>query len=93
MTTYLGALSRGLRTITIRRDGKPISDELIERCARAAYEAVMADAPPSRATWDERPEPFREQDRIQARAVLTEALRPPPDQDQRQPIDGQEALL
>ena len=68
----------------------PISDELVERCAQAAYEAVMAGAPPSRATWDERPEPFREQDRIRARAVLEEALRPAPPP----PVpDGQHPLI
>ena len=26
---------------------------LVERCAAAAYAAIMADAHPSRATWDE----------------------------------------
>ena len=68
----------------------PISADLVERCARAMHEAVMAGAPPSRATWDERPEPFREQDRIRARAVLEEALRPAPPPPV---LDGQHPLI
>ena len=53
-----------------------VTADLVERCARAAYVAVMADAHPSRATWDELGEWRRRIHRIQARAVLTEALRP-----------------
>ena len=53
-----------------------ITADLIERCARAAYEAIMAAAHPSRATWDELGEWRRRIHRIQARAVLTEAIRP-----------------
>ena len=53
-----------------------ISDDLVERCARAAYAAIMADAHPSRATWDELGEWRKRIHRIQARAVLTEALQP-----------------
>ena len=53
-----------------------IPDDLVERCARAAYAAIMADAHPSRATWDELGEWRRRIHRVQARAVLTEALRP-----------------
>ena len=53
-----------------------ITDDLVERCARAAYAAIMAGAHPSRATWDELGEWRRHIHRVQARAVLTEALRP-----------------
>ena len=67
-----------------------VTDDLIERCARASYAAIMADAHPSRATWDELGEWRRRIHRIQARAVLTEALRPAPDP----PVpDGQDPLI
>lgn len=70
--------------------GPLITADLVERCARAAY---VADRPASGGDWELEGDAYRELYRITARAVLTEALRPAPDQDQRQPIDGQEALL
>ena len=83
MTTYLGALSHGLRTITA-----------------GAYAAIMADAHPSRATWDELGEWRRRIHRIQARAVLVEALQPAPVdagvfhvEGETGPLPGQEVLL
>ena len=57
--------------------GPLITADLVEQCARAAYAAIMADAHPSRATRDELGEWRRRIHRIQARAVLTEALWPP----------------
>ena len=67
-----------------------IAADLVERCARAAYEA---ERPATGGDWELESDAYRELYRITARAVLEEALRPLPDQDQRQPIDGQEALL
>ena len=67
-----------------------VTADLVERCARAAYAAIMADAHPSRATWDELGEWRRRIHRIQARAVLTEALRPPSDPPV---LDGQDPLI
>ena len=67
-----------------------IPADLVERCARAAYTAVMADAHPSRATWDELGEWRRRIHRIQARAALEEALRPAPDPPV---LDGQDPLV
>ena len=67
-----------------------VADDLVERCARAAYKA---DRPATGGDWEREGDAYRELYRITARAVLEEALRPPPDRDQRQPIDGQEALL
>ena len=66
-----------------------IPADLLERCARAAYEA---DRPATGGDWELESDAYREVYRITARAVLTEALRPPPEQHQRQPIDRQESL-
>ncbi len=70
--------------------GPLITADLVERCARAAYAAIMADAHPSRATWDELGEWRRRIHRIQARAVLTEALRSVTDPPV---LDGQHPLI
>lgn len=67
-----------------------IDRELVERCARAMYVASIADAGPHRATWDDLPAYWRTTLTTQARAVLTEALRPPPDPSV---LDGQESLI
>ena len=66
-----------------------IAADLVERCARALY---VSERPALGGDWEREGDAYRELYRITARAVLEEALRPPPDQDQRQPIDGQEAL-
>ena len=65
----------------------PISDELVERCARAAYKA---DRPATGGDWDREGDAYRELYRITARAVLTEALRPAPDPPV---LDGQHPLI
>ena len=56
-----------------------ITEALVERCARAMYEASIANAGPHHATFDELPA-YRKTLAAQARACLTEALRlaPPP---------------
>ena len=51
-----------------------IDDATVERCARAAFEAVMA----GRREYRLRP---ADEWRVAARAVLTEALQPAPDPD------------
>ena len=67
-----------------------IDDELIERCAKASYTAIMADAHPSGDTWGDLGEWRRRIHRIQARAVLIEALRPALDPPV---LDGQDPLI
>ena len=68
-----------------------IDNALVERCAKAAYEAVM-----SRSylfyqpRWDDAYEHAQARFRRLARAVLTEALQPAPDPG---PLDGQEPLI
>ena len=54
-----------------------ITDELVERCARAAYEET-AGGDPHREQWEALADWWRRQYRRQARAVLTEALQPAP---------------
>ena len=66
-----------------------ITEALVERCARAMYEASIANAGPHCATFDELPA-YRETLAAQARACLTEALRPAPT---RSPLDGQAPLI
>lgn len=66
-----------------------ITEALVERCARAMYEASIANAGPHHATFDELPA-YRKTLATQARACLTEALRPAPT---RSPLDGQEPLI
>ena len=63
-----------------------ISADLVERCARAAYKA---ERPATGGDWDREGDAYREQYRIIARAILTEALRPAPDPG---PLDGQPPL-
>ena len=53
-----------------------IPADLVERCARAAYKA---DRPATGGDWELEGDAYRELYRITARAVLVEALRPPPD--------------
>ena len=66
-----------------------ITEALVERCARAMYEASIANAGPHHATFDELPA-YRKTLAAQARACLTEALRPTPTTG---PLDGQEPLI
>ena len=66
-----------------------VTEALVERCARAMYEASIANAGPHHATFDELPA-YRATLTTQARACLTEALRPTPT---RGPLDGQEPLI
>ena len=65
-----------------------ITEALVERCARAMYEASIANAGPHCATLDELPA-YRATLATQARACLTEALRPTP----TGPLDGQDPLI
>lgn len=77
-----------------------IDDELIERCARAAYEAAVVDGGPHREQWEGLPEYWQRQFRRQARVILTEALQPAPADagvfhvaGETGPLPGQEVLL
>ena len=67
-----------------------ITEALVERCARAMYEASIANAGPHRATFDDLPAYWRKALATQARACLAEALRPAPTTG---PLDGQEPLI
>ena len=67
-----------------------ITEALVERCARAMYEASIANAGPHRASFDDLPIYWRRTFIAQARACLTEALRPIPTTG---PLDGQEPLI
>ena len=67
-----------------------ITEALAERCARAMYEASIANAGPHCATFDELPAYWRRSLAAQARACLAEALRPAPTPG---PLDGQEPLI
>ena len=66
-----------------------ITEALVERCARAMYEASIANAGPHCATFDELPA-YRKTLATSARACLTEALRPAPTPG---PLDRQEPLI
>ena len=66
-----------------------ITPDVVERGARAMYTASVANAGPHRATWDDLPAYWRATLTTQARACLTEALRPTPDPG---PLDGQDPL-
>ena len=66
-----------------------LTEALIERCARAMYEASIANAGPHHATFDELPAYWRRSLTTQARACLTAALHPAP----TRPLDGQEPLI
>ena len=67
-----------------------ITEALVDRCARAMYEASIANAGPHCATFDGLPAYWRRTLATQARACLTEALRPAPTTG---PLDGQEPLI
>ena len=67
-----------------------ITEALVERCARAMYEASIANAGPRHATFDELPAYWRRTLTTQARACLAEALRPAPTTG---PLDGQDPLI
>lgn len=67
-----------------------ITEALVERCARAMYEASIANAGPHRATFDELPAYWRRTLATQARACLAEALRPA---SAPSPLDRQEPLI
>ena len=76
----------------------PISDELVERCAQAAFDLILAGrfSPVERyASRDpmrfaDAPAATQDEWRVMARAVLTEALRPAPPP----PVpDGQHPLI
>ena len=67
-----------------------VTEALVERCARAMYEASIANAGPHRATFDELPAYWRKTLATQARACLTAALHPTPTPG---PLDGQEPLI
>ena len=67
-----------------------ITDALVERCARAMYEASIANAGPHRDAWDDLPAYWRATLTAQARACLTAALHPTPTPG---PLDGQEPLI
>lgn len=67
-----------------------IDDATVERCAMAAYEAVMASAGPRRDPWKTAAEQQKRTLRTITRAVLTEALQPAPTHG---PLDGQEPLI
>ena len=56
-----------------------VTEALVERCARAMYEASIANAGPHRATFDELPAYWRATLTTQARACLTAALNPAPE--------------
>ena len=66
-----------------------VTEALVERCARAMYEASIANAGPHHATFDELPA-YRKTLAAQARACLAEALRLAPTPG---PLDGQEPLI
>ena len=67
-----------------------ITADLVDRCARAMYEASIANAGPHRASFDGLPAYWRRTLATQARACLAEALRPPPDPPV---LDGQDPLV
>ena len=67
-----------------------ITDALVERCARAMYEASIANAGPHHAAFDGLSAYWRKTLATQARACLTEALRPTPITG---PLDRQEPLI
>ncbi len=67
-----------------------IDDALVERCARAMYEASIANAGPHHASFDDLPTYWRRTLTTQARACLAEALRLAPTAG---PLDGQEPLI
>lgn len=67
-----------------------VTEALVERCARAMYEASIANAGPHHAAFDELPAYWYKALATQARAVLAEALRPAPTPG---PLDGQEPLI
>ena len=67
-----------------------VTPDVVERGARAMYTASIADAGPHHATWDDLPAYWRAVLTTQARACLTEALRPAPT---RCPLDGQDPLI
>ena len=67
-----------------------ITPDVVERGARAMYEASLANAGPHRDTWDDLPACWRATLTTWARACLTEALRPAPTPG---PLDGQEPLI
>ena len=67
-----------------------ITEALVDRCARAMYEASIANAGPHHATFDRLSAYWRRALATQARACLTEALRLAPDP----PFpDGQHPLI
>ena len=66
-----------------------ITPDVVERGARAMYTASIADAG-VQATWDDLPAYWRATLTTQARACLTEALRPASTPG---PLDGQEPLI
>lgn len=67
-----------------------ITEALVERCARAMYEASIANAGPHCATFDELPTYWYKALATSARACLTEALQHAPTTG---PLDGQEPLI
>ena len=67
-----------------------ITEALVEQCARAMYEASIANAGPHRATFDDLPAYWRATLTTQARACLTAALHPAPTPG---PLDGQDPLI
>lgn len=67
-----------------------ITPDVVERGARAMYEASIANAGPHRASFDDLPTYWRKALATQARACLTEALRPASTPG---PLDGQEPLI
>ena len=67
-----------------------ITDALVERCARAMYEASIANAGPHHAAFDGLSAYWRKTLATQARACLTEALRPAPGPPV---LDGQDPLV
>ena len=66
--------------------GPLISDELVERCARALY---VSERPALGGDWEREGDAYRELYRESARACLTEALQPA----HPGPLDGQEPLI
>ena len=67
-----------------------VTEALVERCARAMYEASIANAGPHCDTWDDLPAYWRATLTTQARACLTAALHPTATPG---PLDGQEPLI
>ena len=67
-----------------------VTEALVERCARAMYEASIANAGPHRDTWDDLPAYWRATLTTQARACLTAALHPTTTPG---PLDGQDPLI